>query len=246
MAAWDATEVPIRKNLADAIEKAWSRLARPGTWWTAEERIAIAAETRQAMACDLCRARKAALSPLHVQGDHDALGQLSAAAVDAIHRIRTDAGRLSESWVQDLQAQGLKDVEYVEIIGVVAAVSAIDTFDRAMGLGQRALPAPVAGAASRRRPRGAKPGLGWLDTLAPEDLSDEDPDPFTRFGAYNIQRALSLVPEEVIAFFELDAELYFYEWGSPERQSQIEARALSEAQIELVAARSAALNGCHY
>ena len=242
----DLTEIPIRAGLASAIERAWGRLAQPGTWWTGEERIAIAAETRKAMVCALCRNRKNALSPLHVQGDHDALGHLSDPAVDAIHRIRTDAGRLTERWFLGLLAQDLKDGEYVEIVSVVATVSAIDTFDRAMGLGQRNLPAPADGTQTRRRPGGAKPGMGWLDTLVPEDLSGDDPDPFCRFGSYNIQRALSLVPEEVIAFFELDVELYFYERDFPQRAVQIEERALSEAQIELIAARTAALNGCYY
>ncbi len=236
----------IRAALAAAIEKAWGRLGQPGTWWSGEARIAIAAETRQALHCAHCRDRKEALSPLHVAGRHDALGILSDPAIEAIHRIRSDAGRLTEGWLHGLLAQGLTDGEYVEIVGLVATVAAIDTFDRALGLAQRHLPDPIAGPATRHRPLGAKPGLGWLETLAPEDLSDDDPDPFSRFGAYNIQRALSLVPEEVIAFFELDTQLYFFEHGQPERAAQIEERGLSEAQIELVAARAAALNGCYY
>lgn len=238
--------IPIREGLARAIEKAWGRLAQPGTWWTGQERIAIAAETRQAMQCTLCHLRKDALSPRHVHGHHDGLGALNDPAADAVHRIRTDAGRLTEEWLRELQAQGLTDTEYVEIISIVATVSAIDTFDRAMGSPQRILLTPQSGAPARRRPEGAKPGLGWLETLAPGDLGQGDTDPFDRFGAYNIQRALSLVPEEVIAFFELDVELYFFEHGIAQRAVQIEERALSEAQIELIAARAATLNGCYY
>ncbi len=241
----DQHGIPIRPGLAQAIERAWARLAEPGTWWTGDERIAIAEETRHAMTCALCAARKDALSPMHVEGHHDSLGVLSSAAVDAIHRIRTDAGRLTQKWFQGLQGQGLDDTAYVEIIGVVATVSAVDTFDRGMGLPQRALPDPLPGAPTRHRPRGAKPGLGWLPTLAPQDVTD-DPDPFVRFGAYNIQRAMSLVPQEVIAFFDLDVELYFYEADFPERSVQITERALSEAQIEMMAARAASLNGCYY
>lgn len=256
-----ATNIPIRAGLAGAIEKAWARLGQAGTWWSGAERLAIAAETRQAMHCRLCRARKEALSPRHAQGDHDSLGVLSGAAIEAIHHIRTDAGRLTESWLQGLLARdlkdggqkdgglkdgGLKDGEYVEIISIVAAVAAVDTFDRAMGLPGRDLPSPAPGEPTRRRPAGVKPGLGWLETLAPEDLADDDPDPYSRFGAYNIQRALSLVPDEVIAFFELDVELYFYERSFPRRRLQIKERALSEAQIELIAARAATINGCYY
>jgi len=159
------------------------------------------------MNCPLCKERKSALSSLHVRGSHVGLHTLNDAAVDAGHRIRTDAGRFTERWFHGLLEQGLKDVEYVEIISVVAIVSAIDTFDRALGRPTRQLPSPIPGAPTQRRPRGAKPGLGWLETVAPEDLADDDPNPYERFGAFNIQRALSLVPAEVIAFFELDVEL---------------------------------------
>lgn len=240
------TEIAIRPGLADAITTAWQRLAQPGTWWTGAERVAIAAETRQATRCELCRARKDALSPMHPKGDHDTLGVLSYPAVDAIHRIRTDAGRLTERWFRGLMDGGLYDVEYVEIVSVVSIVSAIDTFDRAMGLPQRSLPEPQPGGPTRHRPKGAKSGLGWLETLAPNDVTDNDPDPFVRFGAYNIQRAMSLVPDAVIAFFDLDVELYFYEADFPQRAVQIDERALSEAQIEMIAARAASLNGCYY
>ena len=198
------------------------------------------------MTCALCRDRKNALSPMHVDGHHDRLGIVSDVAVDAIHHIRKDAGRLTETWLQGLQAQGLEDTAYVEIVGLVATVSAVDTFDRGMGTPLRPLLKPLPGAPTRHRPQGVKPGLGWLETLAPEDVEDDDPDPYSRFGAYNIQRALSLVPKEVIAFFELDVELYFYEADFPERAVQIEKRALSEAQIEMIAARAASLNGCYY
>jgi hypothetical protein len=237
----------IRTSLAKSIEKAWARLAKPGTWWTGEERLAIARETRNAMACSLCHARKNALSPNHAQGEHDSLGCLSNPAIEAIHRIRTDAGRLTEHWCVDLQAQGLKDAEYVEIIGIVATVSAIDTFDRAMGFQERLLPISVDGQPSRHRPVGAKPGMGWLETLTPEDLRPDDPDPFIRFGASNVNRALTLVPEEAIAFFDLDIELYFVDREfTKQRAMQLASRALTEEQIELVAARTASLNGCYY
>ena len=53
----------MRQDLADAIERAWLHLSGPGTWWTGAQRLAMVAETRNAVACPLCHARKAALSP---------------------------------------------------------------------------------------------------------------------------------------------------------------------------------------
>ncbi|MBT5433872.1 MAG: hypothetical protein HOI34_02330 [Rhodospirillaceae bacterium] len=242
----DTTGIPVREGLRLAMNKAWQGLGEPGTWWTGPERIAIAQEARQAMQCEFCRQNKAALSPFHHAGNHDSLGRHSAPLTDAIHRIRTDAGRLTESWLNATLAQGLGDTQYVEIVCVVAVVSAVDTYDRAMGHDQRTLPAAGAGEPSRHRPSGAKPGLGWLATLAPADIRPEDPDPFVRFGQDHIQRAMSLVPQAVIDFFELDVELYFYENGIPQRYIQEKERALSLAQIEMMAARAASINGCYY
>ena len=34
--------------------RAWQRIARCGTWWNGAQRIAIAAETRNALQCGLC------------------------------------------------------------------------------------------------------------------------------------------------------------------------------------------------
>lgn len=58
--------VPVRADLLEAHRQVWDKLAEPGTWWTGAERVAIAAETRNARQCKLCQERKAALSPTAV------------------------------------------------------------------------------------------------------------------------------------------------------------------------------------
>src|SRR5215472_3382328 len=102
----------IRADLAEAQRTAWEQVGAPGTWWTSAERIAIAAETRHALACPLCIARKDAVSPTMVGGDHATLGALSRAAVEAVHRIRTDPGRIGEAWHRRVLAQGLDADRY--------------------------------------------------------------------------------------------------------------------------------------
>lgn len=246
MTLHNETDATVRPGLSSAIDLAWMRLAQPGSWWTGSERVSIAEETRNAMSCRVCRERKAALSPSHVAGEHDALGVLDAAAVDAIHRVRTDAARLTEAWLGELLQQGLTDAQYVEIVGVVATVAAVDTFDRAMGSERRDLPAAIDGEPDRYRPAAAISGLGWLPTLQPQDLLREYPNPQAGYGTDNIHRALSLVPAEVAAFFDLDTELYLCDRESPRRAQQVEERALSEMQIEMIAARAASSNGCYY
>ncbi len=234
----------IRDDLAAARERAWDRLSSPGTWWSAPERLAIVDENRRASRCGLCRRRKEALSPYTIDGKHDDGGVLPENAVEAIHRIRTDSGRLRRDWFDEIMASGLTDAAYIEIVGVVATATALDTFDRALGLAPRPLPAAKPGAPSRHRPRGAARTIAWVATLAQEDITEDDPDPYPDFDPVNIHLALSLVPEEVAGFFDLDQALYLPQAAI--RDLDNEYRALTHSQLELIASRIAAHNQCFY
>jgi hypothetical protein len=234
----------IRPALAREIERGWLRLAAPGTWWTGAERLAIAAEVRNAPSCALCRRRREALSPYAVAGDHAHLGNLAAPMVEIVHRVATDAGRLTRRWLLSTIGAEVSEMQYVETVGVIALITALDTFDLALGLPRRALPAPLAGAPTRHRPPGARHDLAWVATVAPDDLAPGDPDPYAVHGSKNIHRALSLVPQEVLNFFDLDVELYLKD--DQIRDFARDYRALSHAQIELLAGRVSSLNGCFY
>ncbi len=98
--AYSDAPVPIRGDIPAAHRGAWERLAAPGSWWTGAERVAIAAEVRNAAKCALCRERKAALSPEAVQGAHDRVSELPDPALDVVHRVTTDPGRLTRSWFE--------------------------------------------------------------------------------------------------------------------------------------------------
>ena len=244
--SFDPEALPIRPALQRECERAWRRLAAPGTWWSGPERIAIAAEARRAKRCTLCGERRAALSPYSVHGQHSRTGEglLSAPMVDIVHRLVTDAGRLTQTWLRSMLAAGVSEEQYVETIGVVAMIVALDTFDLALGRGERALPAPIEGEPTRHRPVGARRDLAWVATVAPQDLTAADPNPYAVHGAKNIHYALSLVPQEVFNFFDLDVELYLHDHEI--RDFDHEFRALSHAQIELLAGRVSSINGCYY
>ena len=241
---FDPAALEIREGLRRECGLGWERLASAGTWWTGEQRLALAAEARAAHACSLCQRRKAALSPYAENGRHDGPGTLPAAVVEIVHRLTTDAGRLTRKWLQSMLGAGVTEEQYVEAIGVVALITALDTFDLSLGLPQRALPAPRPGTPTRHRPAGAKHDLAWVSTVAPEDLGPGDPDPYRIHGVKNIHRALSLVPQEVLNFFDLDVELYLKDHEI--RDFTQEFRALSHVQMELLAGRVSALNGCYY
>jgi len=244
--------VAVRADIVRAHNVAWGRIARAGTWFDGAARVAIAAETRHAPQCPLCKRRKAALSPYAISGRHDSLGILPERVVEQIHRIVSDPGRLTRTWFDGIIASGTSDAEYVEIVGVVATIVSIDTFCRAIGVPPHALPQPVPGEPHRRRPRTAhQRGEAWVPMIHPKDLEGElDTEEERALAKYwggvlaNIRRALSLVPEEAYAWFQLVEIQYLL--GKWMRDFANEYRAITHAQIELIAGRVSVLNQCFY
>lgn len=234
----------IRDDIPAAHQRVWERLAAPGTWWTGAERVAIAHDVRLAQECDLCRRRKDALSPAGVEGDHTTTGALPPPAVEAVHRLTTDSGRLSRAWYEDLLGPDFSDAHYVELVGVVTQTFSVDELHRALGLPLEPLPEPRAGDPARRRPSGARDQGAWVPMVDPSRLDPEDADLYggaRRTG--NVIKALSLVPAEVRALIDLHTAHYL----GPEDMPRFDrGRTLDRSQLELVAARVSALNECFY
>ena len=239
-----AAGVPVREDLKETHRFVWDHVARPGTWWTGAERVTIAAETRRAESCALCRERKAALSPAGVPGAHDAASTLPAGAVEVVHRLRTDPARLSRTWFDALVPGRLEMPAYVETVGVSALVTGVDFFARSLGVPREPLPEPQPGTSSRRLPAGAQPGTAWVPMVAPEDATGPEADLYGEAPVIpNIVRALSLVPAEVRALRRCNDAHYV---PLPRLSDPSARRALDRAQMELVAARVSALNECFY
>ena len=143
---------PIRQGIKKEFSEFWQRLAKPGTWWTGAERVAIARESRTAVNCSFCSLRKQALSPYNGTGEHESDSGLDPTAVDAVHRIVTDQNRITRSWVESLPDSGISTEGYVELTGIVVCVFSIDEFHRALGLPLEDMPEPVSGEPSHYRP----------------------------------------------------------------------------------------------
>jgi len=234
---------PVRDDIGVAHERAWGRIGKPGCWWTAAERVAIAAEVRNAAHCPLCRERKAAPSVDAVQGEHQSLGALSDAAIDVIHRVVTEPGRLSKSWFEKSCAAGLSDGQYVELIGVLVTLVSIDSFCRGIGVPLHPLPEPLPGDPSRYRPPAAALEGAWVPMIPAASASGDESDLWTRGRTGNVIRALSLVPDEVRGLKDLSEAHYL----SPEQMMDLRrGRTLDREQIELVAGRVSALRECFY
>ena len=235
--------IKVRDDITEAHRRAWQRIAAPGTWWTGKERVAIADEVRSAIKCALCKERKAALSPSAVQGNHDSPGVLPEEVVDVIHRVVTDPGRLSKAWYEQALAGGVEDTHYVEIIGVVITVVSVDVFCRGVGVPAHLLPSPVDGEPSRRRPESAKLEAAWVPMIAQGKEKGPEADLYREGNHPHVGRALSLVPDEVRGMKSLLGAQYFPIHQVVDLSLK---RSISRAQMELIAGRVSALNGCFY
>jgi hypothetical protein len=234
----------VRDDLVAAHDRAFARLAAPGTWWTGAERVAIATAARAAARCGPCRARKAALSPTSVKGEHEGeRGPLPSSAVDAAHRIASDPGRITRKWVDGLLASGLGEGRYVELLGVVATIANIDAFCRGIGAPLHPLPLPLPGEPRRYRPKAARRAEAWVAMLPPGRPEGAEADLWGERTA-NVIRALSLVPDEVRGVRDLSQAHYL---SLDEMTDLTRGRGtLDRRQVELLAARVSALRECFY
>lgn len=241
----DRSELPVRADLLDAHRAAWTRIASPGTWLTAERRLAVAAEIRVARdQCAYCREIKAALSPNAARGAHTTTGKLTAPEIELVHRLVSDSGRLSEQWAQSVLDGGLTDGEYVEITGIVAMVMMLDTFTMGLGLPDQPLPAPIAGEPTRYRPPGARKKAAWLPIVEPEDVVEGDGPMYPSPKAGYIYRGLSMVPQSMRDYWAM-ANCHYLP-GQHVYQFDHSIRAISRPQTEVIAARVSALHQCAY
>jgi len=242
--SYRAALVPVRDDFAAAHTRFWKRLASPGAWWTGSERVAIAAEGRQARHCTLCQARKQALTPAVVAGQHDHLGALSDPVVDVIHRVVTDPGRLSRQWFDETMMAGLSAEQYVEILGTLVALVSIDSFCRGIGVPLHPLPAPQPGTPSYYRPPGAVQEEAWVPMIPVENATGAEADLYDGQAVGNVIRAMSLVPDEVRTLRDLSA-VHYLPMGQV-RDPSAAAGALNRMQMELIAGRVSALRQCFY
>ena len=242
----DVAGASVRANLPDAFRKVWEHIVAPGSGWSSVERVAIAEEARRAETCALCQERKKAVSPNAVQGEHDHGNGLPGAAIEAVHRISTDSGRLIKSFFEQTREAGISDSQWVEFVGIVSSLKSIDTFYRALGLPIESLPEPNADVATGYRPEGATMSGGWLPMIREKHLAEPEKmlyEGYPKTGT--VLRAMSLVPNEVWNLHRISEPMYlptrhvadFHASGN---------RAIDRMQIELLAARVSVLNECFY
>lgn len=210
MTAFEVAAGHGRAEVVAAFQRVWARLAGPGATFTGAERIAVARVARAA------RSHR----PLPEE-------DLPVAAFEAARIMGAEPAAANPAWIADSIVPGIGYPAYVEIVGLVAQLTAVDTFHRAMGLPLEPLPEPRAGEPTGRIADDARLSSSWVPTAGPA----------------SVVYALSLVPSEMEGFEDLHGPLYIpvHEMGD-----NLFARALRRPQMELVAARTSAHNDCFY
>ncbi|MEM7020260.1 MAG: alkylhydroperoxidase-related (seleno)protein [Pseudomonadota bacterium] len=222
-------EFPIRDTVQAEFADSWQQLRKPGAWWTAAERLAMIEEARHALQCSLCAERAQALSPNSVQGAHDHLGKLPEAAVDVIHRMRTDSGRLTHAWFDSIVPSQLSQEAYIEIVGTIGTSVVLDTWTMSTSGELQPLPQPQAGKPTNEASEPVVEDGAWVPILK---VSAEQ-----RPMSPNIMRSMALVPNIRMLFMKTFGQHYMLSGMK---------LSLARTQIELIAARMSALNQCYY
>ena len=235
----------IRDDIPDAHREIWRKIGQPGSWWRGEDRVAFVEESRNARSCEACAKRALALSPEGAFGPHRPTTNLPGIVVDVVHRLTTDPARLSRSWLDAVNAQGVSDEAYVELLGVVVAAISIDGLHRALGLPPEPLPAPVAGEPSGYRPPGAADSGAWVHTVQPEDAGEAEADLYPGGRTGNVISAMSLVPDSVRMLIRL-SHAHYLPMRCVMTPGDNAGRAISRNQIELLAGRVSSLSDCFY
>lgn len=201
----------IPASISDMCRSTWHGIAEPGATWSGADRTAIAS-----------RARDVRL------GSEPGPTDLAPAAIAATDRLAGAPATTSRDWVDEVVAQ-LGEQAYVEIVGIVARVVAIDTFTRLLGEPPQAFLGPTSGAPEPESPpTKARKGKAWVNMA----------------GFPVPPNVLSLVPSEQRATNLTETTLYMT--GPQMEDSDITIDGLHRTQIELVATTVSHGNECFY
>lgn len=153
--------------------------------------------------------------------------ELPAPTLEAVRRIATAPATTAGDWVQRLAGDGLAEPGYVEAVGIVARTVAVDTLHRGLGTDPEPLPEPRPG-----EPTGA---------LNPEARVSKGFVAMAR--GTSSWWAISLIPDAFEGMEDFHNTLYL---SPAEMMMEQSPRLLTRAQIELIAARTSAVNECFY
>lgn len=224
--------VAVRDDLAEAHRLAWEHLARPGSWFTGEQRVELASTVVAAVVDPDPTPPWVAFTTTGLQS-LDALAA-PAAAHDLAYRLARHAGTITSD-VHAAAAQALGDLAYVEVCAIVSTTAAVAHFCRNIGVDVPDFPTPETG-----EPTGEQPDevvaaeLNWVPVAAPADQTAA------------VVQAYSAVPGELANTWRMASAQYMPEDKMSHPDWMRRPGGLTRAQTELVAARVAQLRECFY
>jgi alkylhydroperoxidase family enzyme len=224
MASQTILDVGVRDDLAAAHATTFADLSRPGDWLRADERAAIVRVVRAA--------RNGSDQPpwYRPSADHNHFDPLSDAAVDAAWRLTNHPGTLTKDWYTST-VEGLPSPEYyVELVGIVAIVNAIDRLATLLDLELIPIPDPAPGEPTRQ--------------AIPSEVTSHWVPTVLDFEGANVLRASTVAPTIAEMRTRIGATHYLPAEG---RSDMDWSRGdLDRRQIELIAAVTSRHNDCFY
>ena len=200
----------VRPDMLAGMQRDWTRLSQTGTWWSGADRVAIAEQARAASA---------------------GLGAPSTSLPPSVstmaRRIATASHEIDRRSVDALADDGVPQEAFVEMVGTIARLTAIDTAVAGVGAEPVPLPNPVEGSPSQALVDGAKRRSAHVPMV----------------GAAGATTALSSVAAEDAAQVDLHGALYlsYAEMGDIEIVKDI-----PRWQMELAATTTSFINHCVY
>ena len=229
------TVADVRADLASAHDDARVSLSRPGTWWSAAARRALARTAADAMWTADPMPPWVAISTIPGALADGALDAAPAAAHDVVARLARHASTATREWYARAR-DAVGALAYVELVGLVCTVAALTSLRRTLGHAPLEFdPAPTqpAGDPSHAEPPAlADARLNWVPVAAPAD----------RTAA--VVQALTAVPPAHDLLWRLAAAQYI-----PDAE-MVDPRwtrgTLTRVEMELVATRVSQRRECHY
>ncbi len=209
MFQFDNSPLPIPDDLPGLLASVWEDLSAPGSGWSGSERVALASVSRMARS-----------------GSATGQTSLPHGAVRAAGMITTEPHLVTKQWV-DRVVKDIGEPRYVELVGVVAAVTGVDIITQFLGAQTVPLPTPKPGRAVSNTNPNARMSKAWVKMEGP---------PLPR-------NALSAVPATQATANRLLDRLYM---TREDHQDPGPIRGLSRVHLELVATVVSHGNYCFY
>ncbi|MEG3586824.1 MAG: hypothetical protein VX353_05995 [Actinomycetota bacterium] len=214
----------IDPEIIESFEIVWDYLGLPGSWWTGEQRIAIASEVRKS------NPRKLWENVGKLEDYAKDSDEILSPYVKAVARMVANETSKINQHIYDQVIASIGEGEYAELAAVVSQIVAIDQLCDALGIEREKLPTPKEGKPTLERPDELVTGVAFLPTFAADKLP-------------HVAVSLSLAQADNARRMLLVRAMYS---GSSFGEMIWEHRDLSRPQSELVAARTSALNECFY